>query len=298
MDKTSNDTLIALFEMLNERLHKIEEGNNTLINCLKNKCVQESKLDKNLFCYPFNVNIYFHDYCAHKSLTLNEGNYAYISLSDSYIENRIDDSYYPMYSRHYDKVRPLLEARLTKTQLQKLDTHQRCMTIHDVDMKCEELGINDINLNVHEYIANMYIKSKYDMVELIVLNITESSHDIIIKNASTIDDVVQCTCNVFNDLCLPLNNPSVAEKVLFVTICPSEYWLNIELLINNIDSKHVAKHLNLGADIICQYRDSVEYLIKYKDKTSFEDKWWLDEDAVEENMAICIFNDLLQQTQW
>ena len=60
MDKTSNETLIALFEMLNDRLYNIEKTNNTIVKHLKNECIKKRVLDKDLFGFPIDVKTYYH----------------------------------------------------------------------------------------------------------------------------------------------------------------------------------------------------------------------------------------------
>lgn len=273
MEQSTNETLIALFDMLNDRLYNIEQNSNKLVNHLKRKCFKNGLLDKEVFDYPIDVSLFFHGY----NKTLNNESYAYVTINNCDLEKRSNDSYYPMYTCHYHKVRPLLEQRLTSTQLEKIDNHQKQITINDQDMKCQDIGIvDDVNMYIHDYLANIYIKSKYDMVDMVVLNITEICNDIIIKNITSIDDIVKCACNVYNDLCLPLSEliDDTTNDAMYVTICPSTDWKNIELLLNNIDTKYIAKQINLDNKTISSYRESVINLIKSRSKTSHV--WYID----------------------
>lgn len=282
MDKTTNETLIALFEMLNERLYNIEQSNNTIINHLKNKCINDGMLDKDLFGYPINISIIHHgdwDYPTQEQ-KLTNGAYAYITLNIHDTDcDRSNDSYYPMYTVHFDKVKPMLEDVLSASQIQAINKKRDNVDINQEDIKCCDLGIEDINVYVHDYLANLYIRSKFPKVERVLLNVTENYNDIIIKDAHTIDEVLSCACDVYDMLHLPLTSVASPRNRMFVCICPNTYFINLEMLLNNIDCEHIALYLSIPNDILLQYVNTMKNLknVRYaknhlwlNDESSFE----------------------------
>lgn len=69
----NNEKLIEVFDMINERLYNIEASQQKIITHLKNKCIEQKKLDKELFSYPMNV-------CLIDNLSIKPNDYVYVSF--------------------------------------------------------------------------------------------------------------------------------------------------------------------------------------------------------------------------
>jgi hypothetical protein len=190
------DKMIDVFEMLIERLTNIEIQNNKMMNHLKEKCMKDGILEKNLFGYPLDVKLIdgtqFHGKkCEYVLVSFPNQSYDKEAL---YL--RLDNAAY------FQKVKPLIEKILSQEQLSRvLEYIEYLKTIPDNEdvkaLTCEELGINSIYNNFTEHILNLYFQDKNPKIRFIVNSINEFP-TLILKNVEDVDEIWVIVKNVLD----------------------------------------------------------------------------------------------------
>lgn len=256
MDKTSNDTLIALFEMLNERLYNIEQGNNTMIKYLKNKCIKERVLDKDLFNLPGEVRTFYHVWNE-----LEKGTLVYMSpvILD---EENID--FFSIYQKHnFIKVKPFLASILTSEQIEKVEQHVDVAKDGEI-IRCKHLGVESTFIDIDHYIINEFVKHHCKNVQRVIYNF--GFYDFILCGVSTFEQAIECVSKVFDLFDYPLKPLVYDNGYINVILCPTKYWANFEIVCNSIigsyDWKTFPQELGLSLDDISQYLGLLEKMHK------------------------------------
>lgn len=220
MDKTTNETLIALFDMLNDRLYNIEQTNNTLINCLKNKCFKKRVLDKDLFHFPADVRTHYHS-----SNKFEEGTFVYASPVILEEEN------FSIYKKNnFDKLLPFISTILTVEQVKQLQKHNKQYVSGKNLLTCRELSVDSSFLDIDHYIINEYVQHHCKKVNRVVP--VGGRYDFVLDDVSTYEEAVECISKAFALFDCPLKQLVSDDDYIDIVICPSKYWVNLEILCN------------------------------------------------------------------
>ena len=180
-----SDKLINIFEMLVERLTNIELQNDKMMNHMKETCVKNGLLGKQLFGYPLDVKL-----IDGTQFAVNKPEYILVSFPNQqrdkkafYLDLFKDD--------HVERVKPILDD-MSEAQRARVLEYIRYVqaTADDEEIKelsCEELGIASIYKNITEYILNQYFKKKNSKVMYVINNCEFPSF--ILKNVQDIDEI-------------------------------------------------------------------------------------------------------------
>lgn len=246
MDKTSNDTLIALFEMLNERLHKIEEGNNTLINCLKNKCFKKRVLDKDLFHFPADVRTHYHSSNKFEEATL-------VYVAPVILEEEV----FSIYKKHnFDKLLSFISTILPNEQVKQLQKHNKQYVACNNLLTCRELSVESSFLDIDHHIINEYVKYHCKKVQRVVP--VGGRYDFVLGDVSTYEEAVECISVVFALFDCPLKQLVSECDYIDIVICPSKYWVNLEVLCNT--NSNIFNWTNFPQDLELCLDDVSKYI--------------------------------------
>ncbi len=275
MDKTSNDTLIALFEMLNERLHKIEEGNNTLIEHLKNKSIRDRILEKKLFGFPIDVHTYYHT-----SPSIDKNTVLFVSHD---FPDVVPTNVLSIYKPHvYNKVRPFLDTILSSEQQAKLEEMMKNPTIihGQPTILCSELGVTSIFVDIGDHIMNAFVTHHFKNVEML-LDGFEWHYNFVLKGLSTVEQAVEYVDSIFKFFDCSLADFSTLRNHLCVTLCYGRYDLNLEILVHvPLSQYHVpqlSKSLNLKTVDIERY---IEMLQDRLNRENYDSRSLVYEDKI------------------
>lgn len=274
MDKISNDTLIALFEMLNERLHKIEEGNNTLIEHLKNKSIRDKILEKRLFGFPIDVHTY-----DHGSFTIDANTIMFVSHD---FPDVVPEDVLSIYKPHvYEKVKPFVNTILTseqETKLEKYIQQPHCVNGRPT-LLCSEFGVASIFVDIGDHIMNAFVTHHFENVKMLLYGF-ERHYNFVLRNMPTVEKAIEYVENIFQFLGCSLAELSTQRNHLCVTLCCGRYDLNLEILVNvPLYQYHVpklSKALNLKTVDIERYIEMLQDRLNREEYDSrslvYEDK--------------------------
>ena len=71
MKNHTSQELTKLLGKINEKLDDMQKSQNGIVTHLKNRCIQERRLDKDLFQYPIDVHIFNHEFMnVNKNMSL------------------------------------------------------------------------------------------------------------------------------------------------------------------------------------------------------------------------------------
>jgi hypothetical protein len=251
----SNERLIDLFEMLIERLSNIEKSQDTMMKHLKNKCLDERKLDKDLFELPINVDTYYH---GNDRIDTNTFIYVNHEFPDDIPEHclSITKPYV------YDKVKSFLPKILSNKQIEKLDKFLSVADINNDDSKkkltCVELDICCWFSYVSDYILNAYVKHMFPNVEWVFPSF-EANYSFVLKNMTSIPEAVEYVESIFKHFGCSLANFATKNNRLCVTLCQSEFYINLEVLLNtpacHYDMLEMCNGLDIRSDHVEKYID-------------------------------------------
>jgi hypothetical protein len=274
MDLTNSEKLIAVFDMINERLYNIEKSNNLIINHLKNKCRKERKYDKDLFEYPINVK-----YCYHLTPNIEKDTCVYVSFL---CMDEGDFRPFSVYNRRvFNIYKEFLPTILDNKQIHRLETHimENPNRFNDIiPLTCEELNIESMFRDVDHYIMNAYVSQHCKKIKWI-LPTTGEHYDFIIKDVESLDDVVKCVSDVHNLFKSSLDKLASSRNKMYVVLCPNQYWANLEMIISSntydYNLENLSKTLNLKIKHVEDYQKIIENILvdeKYPNVPLLDDK--------------------------
>lgn len=229
MDKTSNETLIALFEMLNERLYNIEQTNKTIVKHLKNQCIDKRVLDKDLFGFPIDVHTYHHG-----TPTIDQNTRMLVSHSlPDVVTTRLLSINRP---NNFAKIRPFLPRILNDKGITKLENFvsnikfdDKCLS--ETSLPCAEFGIDTWFDHIHNYVLHEYIKDKFHNVEWVLPGF-EGHYTFVLKELHSVEKAVEYVESIFKHFECSLEQISTPQNHICITLCSGKYDMNLEILTN------------------------------------------------------------------
>lgn len=248
----TSQTLVNVFDMINERLYSIEKNQNLLITHCKNKCLSEGKLDKDLFGYPMNVIVT-------NECKFNYNEYICVNL---HISHTCSDDYTTRWfeifeKKHYNKVKDILPKLFNEKQLKILHDYVADKSKHIYRLRCSTLDIKTIYSFVDEYIMNAYLKHTFKKVHMII---GWYKYEIILKDMSCVDEVVEYVKTIYEHLdFLGYNNFEMWVKTStnnFIEITPIyayKTWLAYHLITNMLPVQLPNEDLNVR-EILEEYQ--------------------------------------------
>jgi hypothetical protein len=238
MDNTSNNTLIALFEMLNDRLYNIEQSNNVLIEHLKNKSIRDRILEKKLFGFPIDVHTYYHG-----SSTIDANTIMFVSHD---FPDIVPKDVLSIYKPHvYEKVKPFVKTILTSEQEAKLDKsiQQPHLVNGRPTLLCSDFGVKSFFVDIGHHIMNAFVTHYFKNVKMLLFGF-ECHYNFVLRNMPTVEKAVEYVSNVFHFFDCSLADFSTFRNHLCVTLCCGRYDLNLETLLNVPLSQYHVPHLS------------------------------------------------------
>lgn len=223
----NNEKLIEVFDMINERLYNIEISQQKMTTHLKNKCIEQQKLDKDLFDYPMNV-------CLIDDFDIKPKDYVYVSFQ---LFDNIDEldklcQNNSIYNNEFlNKVKYLLHDMFDKEQLDVILNEVKSQDENDYVLRCSDINIDTLYKYVGDYICNKYIKDQENRVVMIVPSYG-SHYDIVFKGLHNLDECIECFTKVYEILGLPLHNLASLRNNMTINVIKNKYWLNFEILLN------------------------------------------------------------------
>lgn len=253
MDVNSQQ-LIAVFDMINERLYSIEKSQKTMMTHLKNKCIKERKFDKDLFGYPMNVCL------VDKQHDIKSSFYTYVSLS---LFDFYDVDHHSIYNKDFfDEIKHFIPSILNAEQNDAVTRHINHEDDDKENMCCVDIGIHSIYKYINDYILNKHVKNIENKVVMIIPTHSQY-YDIILKGLDNIDDCVTCCSQVYHALGLRLDKLHSFRNHINIIVCPSKLWLNFEILLS-IDelNKQVIEILKVKKNDVERYCSYIKRLQK------------------------------------
>jgi hypothetical protein len=280
MDKTSNETLIALFEMINDRLYNIEQTNNTIVKHLKNKCIKKCKLDKDLFGFPIDVHTY--DHGVEK---IDKDTLVYVSVV--FVTDDIIHHLSLCNEQVFNKVQPFLPSILTEEQITTFKAHIAQMKPNKpFDVKtCEEFGIQSIFHDLEHHVINEYVTRNCKNIQQVVPAF--NYYDFIVSGVTSVEEVVASVTNVFQTLNCPLKSILVSQHdYMNVVACCSKYWKNFEICCNG---SIMAYNWETATEVLDLTQKNIEEYIKYLEDACKNDRYGTapscnDKDSIQCNL--------------
>jgi hypothetical protein len=280
MDKTTNETLIALFEMLNDRLYNIEQTNNTIVKHLKNQCIKKCILDKDLFGFP--IDVHTHD---HGVENINKDTLVYVSVV--FVTDELIHHLSLCNKQVFSQILSFLPTILTEEQITTFKAHiAKKKSDNPFDMiTCEEFGIQSIFRDLEHHVLNEYVTRNCKNIQQVVPAF--DYYDFIVLGAASVEEVVASVTNVFQTLNCPLKSILVSQHDhMNVVACCSKYWKNFEICCNgNI----MAYNWETASGVLDLTQKNVEDYIKYLEDACKNDRYGTapscsDKDSVQCNL--------------
>ena len=287
---TNSQKLIEVFDMINERLYAIEKSNNQIKQHLKNKCIKDGELDKDLFDYPLDVNI------IDKHMSFDKQDFVYVTLS---IYDTYDCSIFTLCDiDDYNKVKESLPYILNEEQINVVEAYYKKYHVldnYDIEyIKCREIGVISIFNSIDEHILNEYLKLKHKNLHLLCPTIVDY-YEMILKNVESIDETIQCVQDIYNFFGLNLKVNLSCKNKLNIIVCPNNYWVGFHILLNVPDDIYnmevLLKVYKINKTIIKQY---IAYCNTLHNDGYIKNHHALD-DKHAVQLSINLFNDIIDK---
>jgi hypothetical protein len=221
-----SDKLTNIFEMLVERLTNIELQNDKMINHMKETCVKNGLLDKQLFGYPLDVKL-----IDGIQFAVNKPEYVLVAFPNQiYDKEALCLNLFKV--DHVEKVKPILDDILTQPQRDRVFEYIKYVqaTVDNEEIKelsCEELGIDSIYKNITEHILNHYFKKKNSKVIYVINNCEFPSF--ILKNVQDIDEIWSIVNDVLGFWNFTIKQRDVRD-CMHVDSTPA-YWVQFYIML-------------------------------------------------------------------
>jgi hypothetical protein len=259
----SNQRLIEVFDMINERLYNIEISQQKMITHLKNKCIEQKKLDKDLFSYPMNV-------CVIDNFDIKPEYYVYVSFQLFDNLDELDKLCHnnSIYNNDFlNKVKYLLPNIFDKEQLDVILNEIELQDENDYVLHCSDINIDSLYKYVGDYICTKYITDQENRVVMIVPSYG-SHYDIVFKGLHNLDECIECFTKVYELLGLPLHNLASLLNNITMNVIQTKYWLNFEILLNIDEPENAVEIMKIKKKDIegyCSYLKTIpkQGFVKY-----------------------------------
>jgi hypothetical protein len=213
----NDDTIIKVFDMINERLYNIEMQTNMLLMNKRQTCVKKNKiLPKELFGISFDIEI--------------KGNLTDFTDVNRYYMINIDKicGFYELVDHNIDEVIRLLPKWIKSEHLKMVEELLIHNTVIDCELKeipCKDLDIISYHTNVTDYILSEYLQEKNKNIYDAFSNGTDNP-TIILQNCKDINHIIDIIQKIYKDFKLKLN----LGKVNIIPVCKS--WINFYRIIH------------------------------------------------------------------
>lgn len=194
LDSLNNNTLVAVFDMINDRLYKLEQNNEKLLSYAKINCVSKKRLYCRLFDYPKDVCL-----VRHTTIDFNKG--SFIFLMDG-------ECFEPPY-RIYDNVdcgniKDVLKNILDEKQynvVEKYIEDELNDTKNEI-LKCKDAGIRSWSKYIDDFILTQYVKTRFPKIRFLSTDL----HFMVLKDVGNVDEAIHILVDVRKFLNVPINN--------------------------------------------------------------------------------------------
>ena len=287
---TNSQKLIEVFDMINERLYAIEKSNNQIKQHLKNKCIKNGELDKDLFDYPLDVNI------IDKHMSIRKEYFVYVTLS--IFEGDTSSLFCLCDVDDYNKVKESLPDILNEEQIRVVKSFYKkyhLLDNYDIEyIKCKDIGVSSVFKNIDDYILDEYLKLKHHNLHLLFRPTIVDNYEMILTNVESIDETIQCAKDIYNFFDLNLDKLSNKNKMNII-LCPDNHRVGFEILLNipkaSCNMEALLKKHRINKKILQRYiaycnRIFIEGYIK-------NHNYLENESAVKD--SITIFNDIIKK---
>lgn len=184
MDET---TLINTFDMINERLYKIENAASKNVENLQAKAIQKQYLPSYLFDYPFDVELDNHSHTSYESQQQpNDYNF----LLTYKFKHNIDVYMTGLYHRKNKKeIIQLLPRWFAEEELQELIEVLYDDAVYDDKEKSTYWGLNTHHEYVRDYVTEKYMQTKFPNL-LYILYPGLDDYWFVFKTFTNVDEIV------------------------------------------------------------------------------------------------------------
>lgn len=209
--------LTKLLGKINDKLDNMGKSQNAILTHLKNRCVQERRLDKDLFQYPIDVQLYE---IFFKGPTFGSGLRApsYHCVSFKTLLRSAATPYFFCDKNKFQKIRSLLPTILDKKQLDAFNSHKYsqhlCNPPYWERITCKELGILSKFINIEHYIMDAFVKHHFPKVKTMFFG--GSSYIYVLENLYTCENVMNYIKGIYDFMgdCL-----SELHETMNITYC-------------------------------------------------------------------------------
>lgn len=219
MDVSSNK-LIEVFDMINERLYNIEKSQNIMMTHLKNKCIQERKLDKDLFGFPIDVHTFYDETYIIEKHTL-------LYVSTDFVNMSQDREFSIYKQKNFNIVKSFLPQILDNDKILKLEQHVNNGTKGIIT--CKEFNIVSMFDDIDHHILNAFVTSHCRNVKWFFPCFPYS---FVLQNVSSMEEAVKCIENVNALFNISLSDVSIWGYHLKITCCTWMENVHREILID------------------------------------------------------------------
>lgn len=248
----NEDKLVLVFEMLVNRLTNIEIQNNSIINHLKQQCIERKKLPKELFNYPMDVEL------------IDSTPFSFDKSSDEHLYvvwfDGVDEIPSDILKQKYEST---LKEEFAETQIEKIINHNQ----DEDSIRCVDIGKESIFTYVDDHIISTYFTRKNKQC-VYVLQDCAGVNAFIFRNIANIDEIFSLVNSFYDD-----TKTSSLSKMYIKEI--HKNWMNFEIIskfefINYIKLPRLTKkQLKTYLDSICRIKhDSEKTNDPYMDASS------------------------------
>jgi hypothetical protein len=188
---------------------------------LKNKCIQERKLDKDLFGFPIDVHTFYHETDVIDKQTL-----MYVSSDSGDLTPEYKFSIYN--PQNFNIVRQFLPQILDNDQVSKLEQHVSNGTKGIIT--CSELNIDSMFHDIDHFILNAFVTNHFKNVRWLLPCFP---YAFVLQDIPSIEEAVRCIESVHHLFHVSLSNvSSIWRKTWKITSCMWVEDVNREILID------------------------------------------------------------------
>ncbi len=258
------DKSILVFEMLVERLSALEMQNSKIVQNMKDTCIAQKMLRKNLFDYKIDVRL------------LDETSFVFkkevrVLVEPCQYSNGCDMRFLCLADEDdYKKVENILNELFNNSQMQKIkDWIQYRNTIENGDCKrltCKELNIDTIFVDVEDYVLNKYLNKMTD--NKLACFMPATSPCLILQNVSDVDEVMDVLAkleNAWDSLKFVQGNPRDNISLLSLYGHWWKFYLMLTADDNDFDMQNHVSEASLNT-----FMDYLHRLEHGKTTTEFE----------------------------
>ena len=216
----SNAKLIEVFDMINERLYGIEKSQNIMMTHLKNKCIQERKLDKDLFQIPIDVHTFYDETYIIEKHTL-------LYVSTEFVNMSQDRSFSIYKQKNFNIVKSFLPQILDNDKILKLEQHVNNGT-KDI-ITCNEFNIVSMFDDIDHHILNAFVTSHCRNVKWFFPCFPYS---FVLQDTSSMGEAIKCIEDVNTLFNVSLSDVFIWGHHLKITCCAWMENIHREILID------------------------------------------------------------------